>query len=1082
MELATLISFGGPIAGGLGKILLPKVADRFNKYFNPIGIDKAIKAGITAVGEWEKGLQPQDLLFFRAESDGWKNYHKYLDRLFKEPAVLRELQKPLNNSDRPDVDILVELFKREAKTYKINLVSNSLQPWVESFVKGYCEEAGIYIQFEVAKINYCRQLAKRFDDIKFAGIATAGKEVDKSDRLAEIFVMPDLEDISTVSMDWEREFWRESDGPRQAELMREQRERSLWQNLGSVKFLASQLFYRDASRNKAVLLGEPGSGKTTLMSYLAVMLARQKPEALGLAADTDWLPILIRIRDWERLPEETGLLEYVRDFAQNNLAADPLPAGFFEHWLAEGRALILLDGLDEVALVGKRDRIVKRIESFLHKYEKNWAIVTSRPAGYRRDFFRTEDFPHYELQPFDDEKIKLFIDNWYNSRVPDPLEAQRRKESLRRALEESDRIMLLARNPLLLTIIALIQRYQGRLPKERHKLYDRAVETLLINWDDYKEITSNTVLQHLNFEPDVRQLMEALAFWVHTQGSAGESKGGTVIDKDELISQLSREIKSLKGIELFEAKKEAERLVGLMRDRAGLLNEQGQDCYAFAHKTFQEYLCGRAIDYQADNEDDFEIVLGQIREHLHDAHWQEVLLLLVGQQKRKKAARAIREILNYGSEYEEWLHRDLLFAGSCLAENPPNLQPADGGLSREILQGLVELEVNDGAGNRVRDRALKILCGMKDTDFQGQALKLLKERSGDLDEQRWLKYRVALGEEEEAIAILLARLEDEDDFVRWSAAEAMGKLGKSTPKALNTLVARLEDEQYFVRWNAAQALGKLGKGTPMVLDTLVARLEDGNDYVRRSAAEALGNLGKSTPMVLDALLARLEYDNNYWVRTNAAQALGKFGKSTPRVLEALVARLEDEEYFVRWNAAQALGKLDQSTPRVLDALLARLEDGNDRVLWSAVEALGNLGHGTPRVLDTLLCAGLEHDSHRVRWNAAQALGNLGHGTPRVLDALFAGLENEDDLVRSHAAQALGKLGKSTPTILGALVARLEDEEYLVRSHAAQALGKLGKKSGDVLAAIARWIEQHQDSEYIGYGIDALWDAVVEEQS
>jgi len=645
--------------------------------------------------------------------------------------------------------------------------------------------------FEVAKEDYCQQLAKWFEGVKFAGIAVPGQEVDKSDRAAlrmqhrlpEIFVMPDVEDISSN----EREFLRDSDRPRKAELMREQRERSLKENSTGAKFRASQLLNRGQSRNKAVLLGAPGSGKTTLMSYFAVMLARQQPEALGLPADIDWLPILIRIRDWEKHSEETTLLEYGRHFAESSLAVKALPVGFFEHWLADGRALILLDGLDEVAEAGKRDRVVRRIESFLQQYHKNFAIVTSRPVGYNRDFFRTKEFPHYQLQPFDDEKIEQFIDNWYDSRVRDPVEAKRRKESLRLALEESDRIKLLARNPLLLTIIALIHRYQAALPKERHKLYDKAVDTLLTSWDAGKEIGMHRVLKLISLD-DIRRLMEILAYWVHTQASVGNNnEGGTLIDKDELISQLSREIKTLKAIEFDEAKAEAERFLSLVRDRAGLLNEQGQDRYAFVHKTFQEYLCAREINYQADNEGDFKIVLDCIREHLHDPHWREVLLLLVGQQKQKKAAKAIRAILNAGSDYEQWLHRDLLFAGSCLAENPPYLQVADRELSREILQALVELEVSKGAGFRVRDRVLKILGSMKGSDFEEQALELLKKRL--------LEYRAALGDKEEVLDALVELLKDEKSYLRSSAADALGKLHQKSDDVAAAVVRWIEQHQ-----------------------------------------------------------------------------------------------------------------------------------------------------------------------------------------------------------------------------------------------------------------------------------------------
>ena len=108
---------------------------------------------------------------------------------------------------------------------------------------------------------------------------------------------------------------------------------------------------------------------------------------LGLDPYTDWLPILIRIRDLARHPDKS-ILEYARIFAEKTMAVKTLPVGFFEHWLEDGRALILLDGLDEVAEEGKRYDVVRRIENFLGQFDRNRAIITSRPAGYRRDFFR----------------------------------------------------------------------------------------------------------------------------------------------------------------------------------------------------------------------------------------------------------------------------------------------------------------------------------------------------------------------------------------------------------------------------------------------------------------------------------------------------------------------------------------------------------------------------------------------------------------------------------------------------------------------------------------------------------------------
>ena len=656
-------------------IVSEKGWDSFTQGLNQTDVEKAIKAGAEAVNKWEKQLPEQQRLFFNAPPDGWNRVKSFLRNYFTNSAVLAELQKPLINQGKPDRDILITVFQQQADAKNIQLNQDSLNPWMETFVNDYFKQTATYIKYQVAKQDYCQQLANWFDDVKFAGIAVAGQEVEKSEKLAQIFVMPDVvEEVSNPSaLELERLTAESGEKP----------ERALLEKTTGRKFLADQLLTQNQSR-RVVILGAPGSGKTTLMSFFAVMLAQSKPEVLGLDGDTDWLPILIRMRDLARYPDQS-LIDYARMFAEKTMAVKPLPEGFFDHWLSDGRALILLDGLDEVAEDAKRYAVVRRINNFLGQFHRNRAIITSRPAGYRRDFFSTEDFPHYQIEPFDDHKISTFIDNWYSSRFKDQAEAERRKQSLRKVLDDNDRITMLARNPLLLTIIALIHRYQAVLPKERYKLYDKAVETLLTSWDANKELSSDKWLTYLGLD-DLRRLMEWLAYWIHTQGNVEDNDSGTLIDPDELIDQLSQQIKTLKHVQLYQAKEEAKRFVELIRERTGLLNEQGQDCYGFVHKTFQEYLCAQEINYQADNEGDFEIVLNQIREHLHNSHWHEVLLLLIAQQKPKKAARAIRAVLNNTSKYEQWLHRDLLFAGNSLAEDPKNLRGTDSGLVQEILE------------------------------------------------------------------------------------------------------------------------------------------------------------------------------------------------------------------------------------------------------------------------------------------------------------------------------------------------------------------------------------------------------------
>ncbi len=127
-------------------------------------------------------------LFRRIDRDGANGYQKFL-KFFQSGEVLKELQKP----DKPNVNILVEAFKRsvsehpEAEDY----LSDLMPLWMETFVESYFEQTK-GICFQVAKEQYLKQLAQRVNDVKFVGIAVSDSDIEQPEILAKIFVMPDV--------------------------------------------------------------------------------------------------------------------------------------------------------------------------------------------------------------------------------------------------------------------------------------------------------------------------------------------------------------------------------------------------------------------------------------------------------------------------------------------------------------------------------------------------------------------------------------------------------------------------------------------------------------------------------------------------------------------------------------------------------------------------------------------------------------------------------------------------------------------------------------------------------------------------
>ena len=274
------------------------------------------------------------------------------------------------------------------------------------------------------------------------------------------------------------------------------------------------------------------------------------------------------------------------------------------------------------------------------------------------------------------------------------------------------------------------------------------------------------------------------------------------------------------------------------------------------------------------------------------------------------------------------------------------------------------------------------LAGEVKPEFQGQTVA----RVSALDLPDWFKFELwGITRSEVAIPELLQALEDENSFVRGSAAEALGKIGSH--QAILGLLQALEDEDFDVRWKAAEALGKLG--LPEAILRLLEALQNEDFCLGVSEAQVLGNLG--LPKAIPGLLQAIE-DEYFNVLESEAQALGKIG--SPEAMPGLLQALTDEDSSVRERAVYALGKLGspEATPRLIQALT----DKHLLVRWRAAEVLGKLG--SPEAIPGLIEALTDEDSS-VREKATQALGQIkqdkaAHILPHLLALIPSELGEE----------------------------------------------------------------------------------------
>lgn len=351
---------------------------------------------------------------------------------------------------------------------------------------------------------------------------------------------------------------------------------------------------------RSVIVGDPGSGKSTLLKFLALSGAHPPlQQRHNLTPDPEpRLPILVALRSYVDELKKPGapdisLLTYIR----NSLCADFSlildDHKFLERYLETSQAILLFDGLDELADPKYKEKVRDRIKSLWETYPGNTVIVTSRIVGYVDQPFRfaASECGHYRLQPLTEPQIERFITDWYALRHPDDETRQREGvRGLMAVMRDPRRgaIRDLAENPLLLTLIAMVHRSEGTLPDKRAVLYEKCVELLLRTWHAWN-VEGRDARDPSNTDIRNRRWLEEIANWMQESG-APDRREVAIKPYPELLTFLTTVVAKDRRIEEDEALDDATAFLKFVRERAGLLIETGDRQYSFVHLTFQEYL------------------------------------------------------------------------------------------------------------------------------------------------------------------------------------------------------------------------------------------------------------------------------------------------------------------------------------------------------------------------------------------------------------------------------------------------------------------------------------------------------------
>jgi HEAT repeats len=788
-----------------------------------------------------------------------------------------------------------------------------------------------------------------------------------------------------------------------------------------------------------VILGGQGSGKSTLVRYLALDWARWAEQELkrwgGQKMTIDsYLEASLGLIGQGKTPKQFPILIELREYINNRIHVGESFREFWHRGIASDRKLskekltelnnknisVIFDGLNEIGDPRLYSDTVRKIIEFATIHPLTKIIVTSREIHHDGISFENANFWHFKLEDFDDLQTREIVDNWCSLTTrKDKSDKKRRsketsqktggqkeehqierKKRKQRLLEKINKFPSISVNPQFLMMTVGILDDNDDLPTEK-ELYDRLSQMLLAS------SSGNGI--------DGREKQVILGRIAYEMQFGSPKLDGKSIDyeslKQLLISHL--DLKKIKDPNAIAVQTIGE----LERDRFIICVVEkfdSEDIYNFVNPKFLAYFCAKEVKIKSKTSP-------LQPSYIFKDYWQkenrhESLRSICGALDPKPALELVSFLMDRKVDRVDWVEKSfatkeaiqhLCLARECL-EEIKNYNVIDSKINENLKEKLKSEIKPDNSLNR--EAAKKLTDSIAKYYRESSTLQWLKDIALK-SEDRYVRSAAVQSiaeyyhyRSDDSIPILLQKVATQDPNVTPKDPDALAQ--QSAIKSLAYYYHTKKDLKLEL-WQGSRSIDRdsMKRGRSSIdrdskKYNLLAWLKDCFDLaphhlVRRESVRAIAKYYHHIPDTSEWLRDYAMHDSHEWVRASAVQELASYYHKEPGTLKLLSSALDDKHKDVKQAAVRVIAKH------------YRIEK-SDSLTWSKGSAIGN----NPHPLICLRDSALSQKDLNVRKVAMELIAKYDRNKEALtFMKTIAENNNEEESIRAIAVRLIDKYYK-----------------------------------------------------------------------